>query len=202
MTGRPPQLRFWAVVPAAGFGRRMGCAKQTLPYGDSTMAATVVATLLAAGVDGVVVVTRTELREQLRLPDDPRVRIAINDAADSQMLDSVQIGLDAVGGLSAAPDDGVVVIPADMPMLTAATIAACLAAYRAEPRRIVIAAHAGVRGHPVILPLALRGDVQRLDGGLNQLAHHRPELVRLVACDDARITDDVNTPVEYRRMTR
>jgi molybdenum cofactor cytidylyltransferase len=200
MTPHSAHVRFWAVVPAAGAGRRMGGPKPALPYGESTMAATVVSTLLAAGVNGVVVVTRNELRERLKLLDDPRVRTALNDAANSEMLDSIRIGLEALEAWPAAGRDAAVVVPADMPMLSAATCAACLAAYRAEPGCIVIAAHAGVRGHPLIFPLALREEVARLSGGLRELARRRPELIRLVACDDPAVTRDVNTPADYARL--
>ncbi|MFQ5494570.1 MAG: NTP transferase domain-containing protein [Phycisphaerae bacterium] len=88
--------RVWAVVPAAGLGRRMGFAKQAAAYQGSTMTAVVTSVLLESGVAGVVVVTRTPLVERLALPDDARVAIALNDLPDSEMIDSVRIGCDAL----------------------------------------------------------------------------------------------------------
>lgn len=222
-------VRIWGIVPAAGVGRRMGGPKQTLPYGDSTIASTVVGTLLSAGIDGVIVVTRTELCDRLRLPHDPRIRAANNDAADSEMIDSIRIGLSALPGnildRSRAPDvgetpipagDGVLVVPADMPMLTAAAVAACIAAYRPDATRIVIAGYAGMRGHPVILPAALLREIcppiavqasvaaggtglphARSAGGLRALIHANLERITLVETGDPGVIADIDTWTQY-----
>lgn len=193
-------VRIWGVVPAAGSGRRMGGPKQALPLGDSTLAATVISTLLLAGVAGVVVVTRRDLRRRLRLPSDPRICIVFNDDARSDMLASVRIGVASLSSADAAARDGVLVVPADMPTLTAASVAACLAAYRTDPVRIVIAAHRGVRGHPVIFPLALQSELADLSDGLRELARRRAERVCIVECRDAGVVRDVDTPSDYRAL--
>lgn len=227
----PPaaDVRIWGIVPAAGVGRRMGGPKQILPYGGSTIAATVVSTLLNAGIDGVIVVTRTDLCDRLRLPHDPRIRTANYDAADSEMLDSICIGLSALPGNALdrfrAPDvgetpipvrDGVLVVPADMPMLTAAAVAACIAAYRPDPTRIVIAGHAGMRGHPVILPAALLREIcppaavqasvtaggtglphPRPAGGLRALIDMNPARITLVETGDPGVAADIDTWTQY-----
>ena len=69
-------VQVWAIVPAAGRGRRVGGPKQLLPYRESTLVGTVTQTLLDARIDRVVVVTRPPLVDALRLPKDPRVAIA------------------------------------------------------------------------------------------------------------------------------
>ncbi len=89
-------VRVWGIIPAAGQSRRMGRTKQTLSYGNATMVAAVTETALAGGVERVVVVTRSELRDHLQLPADDRVEVAINDAAGSEMIDSIRIGLTAL----------------------------------------------------------------------------------------------------------
>ncbi|MFQ5413892.1 MAG: NTP transferase domain-containing protein [Phycisphaerae bacterium] len=196
-------IRFWAVVPAAGVGRRMGGVKQTLPYGRSTMAGTVVRTALDAGVDGVVVVTRTTLVPALALPDDPRVATRFNDAPESDMIDSIRIGLSSLadrgpthGGGQAT--DGVLVVPADMPTISVDAYRLCMAAFAADPLRIVIATHAGRRGHPMIFPVSLRGAVMRLRGGLRVLPQRYCGRVQLVETDDPGVTRDIDTAADYR----
>lgn len=189
--------RVWAIVPAAGLGRRMGAPKQALPYGDSTLAGTVVATLLQAGVAGVVVVTRNALRARLHLPADGRVLTAINDDESTDMLVSVRIGIAALPLECDATRDGVLVVPADMPKLKAASAAACVTAYQARPGGIVVAARGGVRGHPVIIPLALRTELAALTDGLRQLVRQRTESLQLVECGDDGIFADIDTPSDY-----
>ena len=86
-------VQVFGIVPAAGSSRRMGRPKPSLPYGDSTMVGVVVRTLLNADLDGVVVVTRSELAASLDLPSDPRIVIVYNDDANSEMIDSVRAAL-------------------------------------------------------------------------------------------------------------
>ncbi len=196
-------VRVWSIIPAAGQSRRMGRTKQTLSYGSSTMVSAITQTVLAAGVERVVVVTRSELRDHLQLPEDDRVEIAINDDAGSEMIDSIRIGLATLEGASNASGGeppGVLVVPGDMPKVTAACCRACIAAFRKDADRIVIATYQGRRGHPVVFPLSLRASVDALTGGLRELAAAHPDLVQEVETDDHGATMDVNTPDDFQRL--
>jgi CTP:molybdopterin cytidylyltransferase MocA len=179
----------------------MGRAKQLLPYQGSTLAAAVTRTLLEAGASGVVVITRTQLIKQLRLPDDARAHTAVNDNTDSEMIDSIRIGLARLDGLGAEGDDGVVVVPADMPELRKESCRVCIAVYTADPRRIVVATHRKQRGHPIIFPFALREEVNNLEGGLRMLPRLYPERVCLVDVDDPGVRSDVDTVGDYERLS-
>lgn len=193
----------WAVVPAAGAGRRMGAAKQSLPYRGSTLAGVVVRTLLDAGVDGLVVVTRTPLAGALDLPDDARVRIAFNDDPASEMIDSVRIGLDELNRLDHVrpqAHDGVLVVPADMPALSVTACRKTIAAFVENPEKIVIATHASRRGHPIVFPYRMHGLVTRMQGGLNDLPRRHPEQVRCIEVRDSSVTRDVDTAADYDRL--
>lgn len=191
----------WAVVPAAGVGRRMGWPKQTLPLEGGTLAARVTRTLLEAGADGVVVVTRGELVAALLLPQDARIAIALNDRADSEMIDSVRVGWKAAGALFRPQvADGVLVVPADMPHLSIAACRACIQSYRQTPERVIVATHAGKRGHPLILPWTLRPRVEALHGGLNGLLRHGNLPVHEVETG-AEAVGDVDTWSDYERLT-
>lgn len=193
-------VRIWGIIPAAGLGRRMGRAKQLLPYQGATFAAAVTRTLLDPGVSGVVVVTRTELLAQLQLPDDPRVHVAINDDTKSEMIDSICIGLGMLGSFGPDARDGVLVMPADMPALDRETCRTCIEAYNADRKRIIIARYKGKRGHPMIFPFAMRTMVETLEGGLRMLPSVSGVQVRYVEIDDPGITTDVNTPADYERL--
>lgn len=198
MTSPETAVRVWGVIPAAGMSRRMGRPKQTLPYRDSTVVGTVTRTLLDSGLDAVVVVTRTGLVNALDLPDDARVLVAVNGDADSEMIDSIRIGL---AGLTSPRDtDGVLVVPADMPALTADSCRKCIAAFSADPQRIVIATHAGRRGHPIIFPFALRATVDTLEDGLRGLPCIHPDRVHLVETSDAGAVGDIDTREDYDRL--
>ena len=207
-TSRDRPVRIWGVIPAAGMGRRIGRPKQALPYAGSTIVGTVVRRVLDAGVTGAVIVTRSDLIDSLDLPDDERVGTAINDNADSEMIDSIRIALAGLAGAhsplgvgqSPSPADGVLVVPADMPTITADACRKCIAAFRTDPRRIVIATYQGVRGHPIIFPLSLRPTIYSLTHGLRQLARIHPDRVHLVETNEPGVTQDVDTLEDYERL--
>jgi len=184
----------------------MGRPKQALPVGDGTMVGQVATTLLEAGAAGVVVVTRHELLDALRLPSSPRIHTAFNDDARTQMIDSIRIGVEALGepsdwAVSPAPPDAVMVVPGDMPLISADTIRACLAAYRQGHGGIVVATHAARRGHPIVFPLSMAPVLAALKGGLRTLLGAQGD-VREVPVDDPGVLRDVNTPGDYESIRR
>jgi len=212
-----PITPVYGIVPAAGLGRRMGRPKQTLPFRGSTIVGSVVRTLLDAGLDAVVVVTRSKLVPGLGLPIDKRLSVASNDDASSQMIDSIRIGLSALfddgaasGGAKkdkpspidrASDCTGILVVPGDMPGLAVATCRLCEEAFRQEPTKIILAAHSGRRGHPLIFPATLRSVVHQLDGGLNALLDLDRDRVRLVETGDPAVLEDVDTWERYRSLS-
>ena len=224
------RVQVYGIVPAAGSSRRMGRPKPSLPYGDSTMVGILVRTLLNADLDGVVVVTRSELAASLDLPRDPRIVIVYNDDANSEMIDSVRAGLmhlviaerlkrrnaETQKRRNARMNDrflfsafprfcvsgrvGVLIVPADMPAIRVETYRACLAAFAVDPESLVIAANGGRRGHPIIFPWSLGADVMGLHNGLRELAQIHADRVRLVETGDPGVTRDVDSPDDYQRL--
>lgn len=202
MTSPKSHVRVSAIVPAAGLSRRMGRTKQTLRLDGSTLAATVVMTLLESRVDAVVVVTRSELVDRLELPRDPRVDVAINDDAESEMIDSIRVGLKACAAKAPQPD-GILVVPGDMPRIERVAYRTAIDAFAVDPTRIVIATHQGRRGHPMIFPFSMRAGIDRqadnpddLRDGLRSLARVYADLVREVEVDDPGTLTDVDTPAD------
>ncbi|MFH1107716.1 MAG: nucleotidyltransferase family protein [Planctomycetota bacterium] len=224
------QVQVFGIVPAAGSSRRMGRPKPSLPYGDSTMVGILVRTLLNADLDGVVVVTRSELAALLDLPSDPRLVIVYNDDANSEMIDSVRVGLmrlviaerlkrrkaetqkrrnarmndrflfSAFLRFCASGRVGVLIVPADMPAIRVETYRACRAAFADDPGSLVIAANDGRLGHPIIFPWSLRADVMGLHNGLRELTQIHADRVRLVETGDPGVTRDVDSPDDYERL--
>jgi molybdenum cofactor cytidylyltransferase len=177
----------------------MGHPKQLLKVGGQPMLKTALESLVAAQVNGVVLVTRKTIARQIDLSDLPRVFVAYNENPDSEMIDSVRIGLYAwAARLPAGDHDGFLVLPADHPGISTADIDTCIGAFRAAPDRIAIASRAGRRGHPIIFPAALISFVLSpdCDRGLHALPHTFPERVLLVPCHSAGVTKDVDTPAD------
>lgn len=216
MTPPTSPIPVFGIVPAAGSGRRMGRPKQLLPCRGSTMLAGVVRTLLDAGLNAVVVVTRRELAAGLDLPADARLSLALNDDPSSEMIDSIRIGLSALftegespgGAESNAPGPvprvkncaGILVVPGDMPALSVATCRLCMESYRRQPGNIIVAGCASRRGHPLIFPAEMQSAVRGLRGGLNTLLALHPDRVRQVETGDPAALADVDTWEQYRAL--
>lgn len=197
------RIPVYGILPAAGMSRRMGIAKQSLPVGDSTMTARTAQTMLAAGLDAVVVVTRTELLEAINLPLDDRLLVAINDDPSSQMLDSIRLGLDHLDDSHKPPPNaGFLVIPGDMPTVPPHACDRCIEAFRKSSSNIFIATCNGKRGHPIVFPAAMRQSLSSIEGGLNELPHIHPKLVREIDMDELAILRDVDTLADYDRLDR
>ena len=185
------------VIPAAGRSRRMGRAKQTLDAGGRTMLRAVLDPILAGGAERAVVVTRSELAEEIGVDRLAGVVVAINDDPAGEMIDSVRIGLRAAeAGADGAAPLGFLVCPADHPGLAEDDVRRCVEAFRRGPDRIVIAAHGGRAGHPIIFPASLVAEVHSpaCDGGLNGLRRAHAGRVVLVECASTAVVRDVDTP--------
>lgn len=138
--------RIFAIVPAAGLSRRMGQAKQLMDVGGRPMLLRLAESMAAVdAISGVIIVTRRAIAEALgwtsASPIDGKLQLAFNEDDSSEMVDSVRIGLRAMGetwGQTRAgmgefsPHDGILICPGDYPRLTTAAFAACAEAYRAE----------------------------------------------------------------------
>lgn len=185
-----------AIIPAAGQSGRMGTPKQLLHVAGKPMLLGIVDALLGGGVASAMVVANPALRERLP-PFPPRVDIVINDDPQTQMIDSIRIGLASATGFM-----GYLICPCDAARIAADDVRRCVDAFMDTPDRIVIATHQGRRGHPMIFPADLAALVHspECDAGLNQLARNRPQLVREVACDSPGTTANVNTPAEYEKL--
>lgn len=128
-----PDLRCWAVVPAAGTGSRMGgdTPKQYLEAAGATLIEHSLNALLACEqLAGIVVALHAKDRRAIALPvfGDPRVRTVTG--ADERS-GSVLAGLEALSE-AAAPSDWVLVHDAARPCLSQDDIAALINALSAH----------------------------------------------------------------------
>ena len=136
------------MVPAAGRSARFGAMKLLADVGGRPLIERTVAALLDAGVARVVVVSRDASTFSGVGLSDPRVAIVVNAEPERGMFSSIQVGLAAAAGRV------VLVLPADMPFVSAATVAA-IAGRASATGSTVVPVHAGRRGHPIAIPRAL-----------------------------------------------
>lgn len=153
----------------------------------------------AAGLAPVVVVGRVGDAALERAAVAAGARFVANARAADGQLSSILAGLDAVD-----PDrvGAIVVMPVDVPLVTAATIRSLLDAAEVEGVRIARAAHGGRHGHPVLFTRAVFDELRRADpsAGARAVVRADPGRVRDVEVADAGVTIDIDTPDDYFRV--
>ncbi len=165
------------IVLAAGASSRMGRPKMLLPVGGGTLLKAVAQALLDGGLQRVVVVLGCEadhVRRSAGLPDDPRLRVAVNADWPSGMASSLRRGIDECGEAVAA-----LVALGDQAGITAERVKRIVSAW-SPGVSLVLPVHDGRAGHPVLFsrPLwpelrALQGDV----GGREVVKRHLEDAV-------------------------
>lgn len=180
------------LIPAAGRASRMGRDKRLLSLGGHTLLELAVKALAEAGLSPVVVVTGPE--PQPVLPAG--VLHVINPDPGRGMASSIVVGLRAL--LEAV--DGVAVLPADMPKVTAEHVRKLVEAFR--PESICVPTFEDRRGNPVLLSrrfFAEMADLTGDKGARGLIARHEDAVIRVPMPDDGVLTD-VDTPEAWRAV--
>lgn len=185
-----------AVVPAAGRATRFGARKLLADIGGLPLVQRTIASLLDGGVGHVVLVVRAGDRfDEVPALRDPRVTTALNPDPERGMFSSIQAGLAVLAhpGLS-------LVIPADMPFVAAATVAA-VARHATATGDVVIPVHGGRRGHPIALPERLRAPLLARDPAttLKAALAELQVTVSELEVPDPGILRDVDAPADLGR---
>ncbi|MEO8681018.1 MAG: nucleotidyltransferase family protein [Vicinamibacterales bacterium] len=192
-----------AVVLAAGASLRMGRPKAALPLGPAgrTVLSYSVDTLLAAGLPAVTVVAGAHADAvRAAWPSrDRRVRIIEHPGWAQGQLSSLVAGLDAV-------DDplleALLVTLVDVPLVSAATVRAVVAAWRKTRAPIVRPVDGNLHGHPVIFDRLVFEELRTADpavGAKAVFAAHLTEILDVTVSDPGAF-EDLDTPDDYERL--
>jgi molybdenum cofactor cytidylyltransferase len=189
--------RLAAVILAAGQSKRMGAFKPLLPFGPKTVLESCVDYLLDGGVETVVVVVGQNgnaIRESLQhLP----IRIVLNPNPESEMSDSIKLGVREL----AADTQATFITPADHPAVSPAVVVELANEWR-KSRKILVPEFQGRGGHPVLIDLSLRDNLLNLDSsrGLRGLFEARANLVKRVPVNCPFVARDLDTWDDYRAL--
>jgi molybdenum cofactor cytidylyltransferase len=190
--------RIEAILLAAGESRRMGFPKPLLQAGDQTFLARSVDSILAVAPRLIVVLGAHTARIRPAIPHDPRIAVVENPRYLAGQLSSLKVGLGAVG----ADADAALVHLADHPLVLRSTFAQVVAEFQRGRGAIVIARHAGKRGHPVIFSKAVFAELLAApeDQGAKVVVNRDPQRIVYVEVDDLGVTLDLDTPADLERV--
>lgn len=186
--------RVAALVLAAGAGRRFGGGKQLAQWHGKPLVTHVTETALASAVDGVTVVLGAQADAVRGVLPSTQLRVVENPSWANGMSSSLQAGLSALPKNIAA----VVVLLADQPQVSSATINALIERFQRTLAPVVYPTFEGKRGNPVLLGRKLFPQLRQLHGDTGArgvVAAHLP-VAEAVAVPDATILHDVDTPAD------
>lgn len=187
----------WAIILAAGSARRMGSQKLLLPYGKSTMIETVVDNVLGSTVKHVMVVLGANHQEVRDAIGSRPVKFCHNREHKKGMLSSVKCGIRALP----ANASSALIFLGDQPGIPPTVTNSVIDAYSEELFGIVIPVHSHRRGHPLLVDMKYRKEIELLDleEGLRSLRHQFPEDVLEVEVEEPGILVDIDTPADYKK---
>jgi CTP:molybdopterin cytidylyltransferase MocA len=180
----------------------MGRPKALLPIGmtGETFLDRITRTLIEGGLDDIVVVVgphAATIRAGARTT--PEVRIVDNPDWEQGQLTSLLAGLRAI---EAPHVSAVLVTLIDVPLFSASTVRALVAAHRERDAVIVRPVSGGRHGHPVIFDRSLFDELRSADpmqGAKQVVRIHAEDIVEVPVLDEGAFTD-VDTPEDYERF--
>jgi CTP:molybdopterin cytidylyltransferase MocA len=173
----------------------MRSCKQLLPVGDRPSIVRCLETIVAAGLEGIVVVVATGGEAVAEAVRPFPVTIVRNEILNSDMAQSVRTGLAAI----ADSVTGVCIALADHPLVLPETYRTLLQCHAREPGGIHIPVYAQRRGHPTLFPRPVLEEIALLPTLRDVLALHSGS-VRTTAVPDPGVVLDMDTPEEYCRI--
>lgn len=184
-----------AIVLAAGESKRMGSPKMLLPYNGKTVIEQVIDNVLSSGIRNPVIVLGSDHEEIAKVIKGYPVSQCYNEKYRNGMLSSVQCGLASLPDHSGA----VLIIPGDQPMIDAAQMKRVMKVWHESGKGIVMPAHNGKRGHPLIVDMKYMREVMSLpeSKGLRALAELHPDDVMEAETDDPSVLRDIDTQQDY-----
>jgi CTP:molybdopterin cytidylyltransferase MocA len=187
-----------AIVLAAGRSRRMGIQKLLLPIAGRPLICHTLDAVLASSVDQVTVVAGSERQSLAEALANRPVGWAINDAADSEMIDSIRCGLTALPPQCEAA----LVVLGDQPGIPSEVIDQLIVAFRKQHAGLVVPVYGGRRGHPLLIAARYHAEIMEhyADQGVRGLLQTHAQQVVEIAVASPGILDDIDTPDDYQRV--
>ncbi len=188
------------IVPAAGRSTRIGSPKPLLDAGGVTFLDRVTTALREGGVSSTLIGVRDS--------GGPVHAAALRTGATVFVPDDVELGpiatvRTALHMLSAEnATAGILLLPVDMPLVTARTVRALLEAFQAAPDApLVLPVQGGRDGHPVLFARVLFPELldPTLEGGARTITRRHRSAARKVPVEDRGIHLDIDSLPDYRR---
>jgi len=189
------------IILAAGKSTRMeGQNKLLAIIQGKPIIRHVVEAALNSKVNETIVVLgweETKVREVLA---DLHCRLIVNREFENGQSSSLKAGLKEIDQETRA----VLILPGDMAKIDSLSINKVVDSYILNGGTIIVAAHNGKHGHPILLDRKLFGDMAQVTEetyGLKSIVKNHEDKVRLVEVDTDNVLRDVDTSDDLKHLT-
>jgi molybdenum cofactor cytidylyltransferase len=179
----------------------MGRPKLILPWGSTTVIGQVVATLIQAGIDEIVVVTGSA-REEVEAAVDQGSRIAVRTVfnprfGEDDMLVSLRAGMAVLG----EDVDAMLVVLGDQPQIEVQVVRSLVEAYHDNGSPLIVPSFQMRRGHPWVVDRTLWPALLSAPNGstMREFLHIHPHKIAYLPVTSSSILRDLDTPEDYVR---
>ena len=175
----------------------MGAFKPLLPFGKQTVIEACVDYLRKAGVETIVLVAGHRAEELIAQVNSLGVVYAINSDPDSEMNASIGLGVSKLPNTAGA----VLIALADHPAVPPGVVTTLIWEWQ-NGASLVIPTWQNRGGHPVLVDLRYRAELQNLDPGrgLRSLFEAHSNEVKRVPVDCPFIARDMDTWDDYTAL--
>lgn len=192
----PPSIA--VIVLAAGWSSRMGAFKPLLPFGGETVLGHVISTITEAQLDKIYVVVGNEAERMIPVVEAHGAVAVVNGAFADGMMSSIK------AGIAALPDaiDGVLVLPVDVPLVRASTLAQIAASTGLDDALVLRPTFRGKSGHPPFISRQLFPEILAAppEATLRDILDRYQRHTRCAPVIDSGVLRDMDYADEYQRL--
>ncbi len=191
--------RIAALILAAGGSTRMGRAKQLLPWRGTTLLRRIAEAALASRATSVAVVVGSEA-ERARAALDGLPLIVVENAGWREGLGTSLAAGARVLAAGSPPPDAIVVLLADQPLVSAASIDRLIETHATTGSPLVASLHASDPGVPALFASRFFEELQALRGdhGAREILRENAASAAVLHLPEAEI--DVDTPSDWEAL--
>jgi molybdenum cofactor cytidylyltransferase len=187
-----------AIILAAGESKRMGQPKMLMPWGKSTVLQTVVATIQAAGLNDVLVVTGGAHNQVEALVGKSVQTVFNENFADGEMLSSIQAGL----MVKMREASAALICLGDQPQVQERSVRRVCDAFRKSKSNIVVPSYQMQRGHPWLVARPLWEELLAMKSPKSprDFLNAHAKKIEYVQVETPSIIEDLDTPDDYLKF--
>ncbi|MBI4594995.1 MAG: nucleotidyltransferase family protein [Candidatus Tectomicrobia bacterium] len=194
------------LILAAGESKRFGANKLLLPLGRKLVIELVLENFLASELMEIILVLGYQaglLKEKILgyyNTHAPRLKLIENINYQEGMSTSIKAALPFLDPSAEA----VMIALGDQPLVSTNLINEVLSAYHQSGKKIVAPCFNGQRGHPVVISLAFRRQIESIEGdmGLREILQHYKNDLLIFNTGDPAVIMDLDTREDYEKCIK